>query len=277
MRRVPSIVSLDATPINYDSVGAAYNHRPAGDGFVDRQKYALNRSSMHAADALVSWSDWAKRSLVEDYGVEPAKVRVIAPGAAPMYFEIGQRRQAKSAGRLRVLFVGGDFLRKGGDVLLEAARALGDRVHVDVVSNADVPAQSNVRVHRGVTANSPELLRLFEQADVFVLPSIADCLAVVLMEATAAGLPIITTDVGALGEAVVDGGSGLIVPTRDVKALKVGLERLAEDAPMREQMGRAGFDLAREKFDAEHNNRALLDLATEVARARQTITARRAA
>src|SRR5947209_2291744 len=43
MQRYPSVISLDATPINYDSVGLGYGHRAAGDGFLDRRKYELNR------------------------------------------------------------------------------------------------------------------------------------------------------------------------------------------------------------------------------------------
>ena len=53
-----------------------------GNGFVDRQKYRLNRRAFHAAEALVSWSDWARRSLIQDYGVDDARVRTIAPGKA---------------------------------------------------------------------------------------------------------------------------------------------------------------------------------------------------
>src|SRR3954469_16611741 len=120
MRRIPTIISLDATPINYDSVGYYYDHRPAGRGLLDQQKYRMNQRSFNAAARIVAWSEWARRSLVTDYGVEPAQVQVIAPGAAPAYFEIGDRRRAAAGhsvgvGRpVRLLFVGGAFERKGG-------------------------------------------------------------------------------------------------------------------------------------------------------------------
>ena len=70
MRRIPTVVSMDATPINYDSVGASYNHEPAGDGWLDRQKFRMNQSVFQTAAQLVTWSDWAKHSLVDDYGVD---------------------------------------------------------------------------------------------------------------------------------------------------------------------------------------------------------------
>jgi len=58
MRRVPSIISLDATPLNYDSMGAAYGHRPATDSWIDARKHDLNRQAFHAAAAMVTWSGW---------------------------------------------------------------------------------------------------------------------------------------------------------------------------------------------------------------------------
>src|SRR5919201_170600 len=66
MYRYPTVICLDATPVNYDSVGAAYGHRAAGGGFLDRRKYELNRRAFQAATTLVAWSEWAKHSLVED-------------------------------------------------------------------------------------------------------------------------------------------------------------------------------------------------------------------
>jgi glycosyltransferase involved in cell wall biosynthesis len=267
MRHRPAVVSLDATPINYDSVGEHYRHRPAGNGLIDRQKHAMNRRVFESASALIAWSEWAKRSLVNDYGVDAAAVRVIAPGAAQMYFELGKRRAGLApkgpAERVRLLFVGGDFERKGGLLLLESMRgSLGERCELDVVTNAPVPSQRNVRVHRNVAPNSPELCQLFEAADVFVLPTHADCLALVLMEATAAGLPVVATNVGALSEGISPGASGLIIEANDVSALTQALETLSADARLRERMGRAGHDLARIKFDARRNNAAVLDVIT---------------
>jgi glycosyltransferase involved in cell wall biosynthesis len=169
---------------------------------------------------------------------------------------------------VRLLFVGGDFRRKGGPLLLECLRGqLAGRCELDVVTREPVAAPPGVRVHHGLGPNSPELLRLFAEADVFVLPSLGECLAVVLMEATAAGLPVVTTDVGALGEALRPGESGLLIPPGDARALGQALEHLVADADRRRRMGRAGLALATRKFDAARNNRLLLDLLVEVAEA----------
>jgi glycosyltransferase involved in cell wall biosynthesis len=272
MRRLPTIISLDATPINYDSVGVYYGHRGAGDGPIDRQKYLANRRAFQAATGLVAWSEWTRRSLIQDYGVDPDRVRVIAPGAAWAYFDIGARRSAwpiaeEATRPLRLLFVGGDFRRKGGPLLLECMRGpLAERCELHIVTQEAVPPQRNVFVHSGLEANSPPLLRLFAEADLFILPSMAECLAIVLMEATASGLPVISTDVGALGEAVVAGESGLLVRAGDAAALRQAIVALADDPERRRRMGRAGYALAQQKFDADRNGRDLLDMVVEAAR-----------
>jgi glycosyltransferase involved in cell wall biosynthesis len=273
MGQVPSIVSLDATPINYDTVGRHYGHRPAGKGFLDRRKHAMNQRAFNAAAALVTWSDWARRSLVEDYGVDDRRVHVLAPGASTAYFEIGRHRLSprtrRRSERVRLLFVGADFRRKGGPSLLECMKGpLGSRCELHVVTQAEVPAGPNVLVHRNLQANSPGLQQQFAQADIFVLPTHADCLGVVLMEAAAAGLPVITTDVGALAEGLRPEESGLLIPPADQRALQAALAALVDDPGRRQCMGRAGYALARQKFDAKVNNRRLLDLLHEVVAAR---------
>jgi glycosyltransferase involved in cell wall biosynthesis len=276
MRRLPSVISLDATPINYDSVGKPYGHRPAGRGFLDRQKHRINRQAFHAAVGLVTWSNWARRSLFDDYGVDSARVRVIPPGAAGCFFELGERRAAGGPAPtrsepVRLLFVGSDFRRKGGADLLACLQGpLSERCQLDLVTQEAPEPSNNVRIHRDVRPNSPELTRLFAAADIFVLPSLADCSPMALMEASAAALPVVTTDVGALGEMVIDRESGFIVRPGDRAALRHALDTLVADADLRPRIGRAALAVARRKFDAGRNGRALLDFVIGAAQAGST-------
>ncbi len=273
MRRVPSIVSLDATPLNYDAVGAEYGHNTGNEGWLARRKYLWNRQTFHAATALVTWCRWAKDSLVSDYEVAPEKVTVVPPGVDMARWSFGREKAAcgktggaEAGGPVRLLFVGGDFARKGGDTLVEAFRAgLYPNCTLDIVTKEegvarDLAGMEGVRVHCGLTANSEPLRRLYAEADLFVFPTRGDCLPSAVMEAMAAGLPVIATDVGALREEVEDGVNGLIVPPHDAGAVAEAVRALAGDPARRRAMAAASRRLAEERFDAQHNYGTLLAL-----------------
>jgi len=256
MRRVPSVVSLDATPVQYDALGALYGHVPSGNARLESIKKRLNQRAFQAARHLVTWSEWAKGSLVADYGVDASKVTVIPPGIDLAAWDFPER--VKGAGEaVNALFVGGDFARKGGGTLLQAFAMLPAKtnVHLHLVTQTDGVGEglANVSVYRNVKPNSEALRGLFRQADLFVLPTRADCSPLVALEALAAGLPIITTHVGALAETVADGETGLIVPPDDALALRDALARLAGDAGERRAMGQRARADAHARFGAAQN------------------------
>lgn len=261
MARIPTVLSLDATPVNFDDIGTAYGHRRGGS-IVESLKRRAHRRVVARGAAFTTWSEWAKDSLVRDYGADASCVEVQHPGANLSLFDFGRQPRAAANGRpLRLLFVGGDLARKGGDLLLDLMRGpLQDRCELDVVTGADVPAAGGVFVHRNVGPNSPQLLELYRRADVFVLPTQADCLAVVLGEAMAAGLPIITTRVGAHGEAVVHGETGFLMQPRDREALLTSIEAFVDNPELAVAMGQRGRRRGEERFDAHKNANAIGDL-----------------
>lgn len=261
-RRIPVIISLDATPLNYDRVGAYYGHVAHTGSRVERLKQSLYRRVFTGAAALTTWSQWAKDSLHDDYGIDPDRVRVIHPGVDLSLFPFGVEARAEAGGRpVRILFVGGDFERKGGPELLACMRAgLAETCELHLVTKAAVPETPGVVVHNDLGPNDPRLLALYRAADIFALPTHADCLAVVLGEAMAAGLPVITTAVAGQPEAVQDGVSGSVVAPGDVDALGRALSRLAADPALRHTMGRAGRAIAEERFDVRVNADRLIDV-----------------
>ncbi len=256
MRRVPSVISLDATPLQYDALGAFYGHVPSGNARLEAVKKRLNQRAFNAARHLVTFSEWAKGSLVADYGVDEGRVTVIPPGIDLGLWDFPAR--VKGAGEtVNMLFVGGDFARKGGDTLLEAFAALPAKInaHLHLVTQTEGVGDglANVSVYRGVTPNSDALRALYAQADLLVFPTRGDTLGLVVLEALAAGLPIITTHVGALPEVVTDGETGLVVPPNDARALACALERLAGDPAERRDMGRRARADAHARFGAAQN------------------------
>jgi len=266
MRRVPTIVSMDATPINFDSVGSAYSHS-ASHPASEAVKRVVNRRAFTAAAALVTWSCWAADSLREDYGVPDEKIHIIPPGVDTSLFSPGTRERH---GPVRLLFVGGDFERKGGLDLLQALAGLGGNVELDVVTGDDVPLSDRgvpVRVHRGLRPQSAELVRLFREADIFVLPTRGECLGQAIAEAMASGLPVIATSVGAIAELVRDGETGFVVPPGSPARLAQALSTLIANPRLRAAMGKAGLDLARRDHDMSRNNRSILALMGDLTRA----------
>jgi glycosyltransferase involved in cell wall biosynthesis len=265
MRRIPTLLSLDATPANLDQLGSAYNHG-VSVAAVERLKRAAHRRVMRNARHFTTWSRWAKDSLVADYGADPARVTVVHPGTDMRTFAPRDAAVRPAERPLQVLFVGGDFVRKGGDLLLDVYRRnLRASCELHLVTSADIPAEDGVHVYRGLTPHAPELLALYRDADVFVLPTRGDCLAVVMGEAMAASLPIITTTVGAHGEAVDDGESGYLIDVDDGVALATHLQRLAGDRALTARLGRRSRELGERGFDMQEGAAQIADILTTLA------------
>ena len=265
MRRVPSVVSLDATPLQYDALGAFYGHVPSSNSRLEEVKKRLNQKSFNSARRLVTWSQWAKDSLVADYGVPSEKITVIPPGIDTPRWAVDRSAALRPGRPVNLLFVGGDFSRKGGDTLLRAFESLPTSVnmHLNIVTKtANVPISdlSRISVWRDIGPNSPELMKLFAEADLFVFPTRGDCLPLAVLEAMASGLPVITTQIGALPEAVSHGETGWVVPPDDPGALVEALTLLAADAPLRRQMGVRACEIASERFSANRNYRRLVEI-----------------
>lgn len=268
MKAVPTIVSLDATPLDFDSLGAAYDHSRS-PVLVEAVKYRINRRALSGAAAVVTWSGWAASSVERDYGIPGERVHTVFPGVDVNSFIPSRKTES---GPVRVLFVGGDFERKGGYDLLDAAAGLEGRIELDLVTPAEVeiPVGVTARVHRDVTANSSHMVNLYRDADVFALPTRGDCTPLVVAEAMASGLPVVATTVGSIPHMVEDGVSGLLVPPGDPARLRVALEALVGAPARREAMGSAGRAVAEAHHDSTRNWRRIFDLMSSLVAVRES-------
>ncbi len=266
MRKVPTLMSLDATPMNYDQLANWYGDR-VHSATIERLKLQAHRMVMKHAQQFTVWSQWAKNSLVADYLVDPRKITILHPGTNLANFPDPEQRGPRRPGPFRLLFVGGDFKRKGGDLLLDVYRThLRDSCELHLVTGAELPAEPGVHVYRGVKPHSEQLLRLYADADAFVLPTRGDCLAVVLGEAMASGLPIITTRVGAHAEAVEEGKSGFVLDVDDARGLSERLKQLSRDPEGARSMGRHSREIGEERFNMSRNANRIADMLIELAR-----------
>lgn len=265
LQRVPAVISVDATPRQYDELGRFYHHRQA-PAAVESAKWALHRRRFQAAAHLVSWSAWAKQGLVDGYGIAPDRISVVPPGVRTSTW---RPTGGSCDGVVRILFVGGDLERKGGSLLLQAFAALrqtdGPPVELHLVTHSPVERMPGVVVHAGLAPNSEALKRVYWQSDIFCLPTQGDCLPMVLAEAGAAELPLVSTEVGAVPEVVRDGDTGLVVPVDDPRALARALRRLVDDPALRRRLGQQAASLVRAEHDAAANADRLVRILQSVA------------
>jgi glycosyltransferase involved in cell wall biosynthesis len=169
-------------------------------------------------------------------------------------------KEHRQAGPVRILYVGRMMAHKGIGQLLDMARAMSG-VDVEfwfVGKGPMVPevqrAQESFRGVRywGHIADEVALAEVYSQADVFVLPTQEELFGIVLIEAMACGLPVVTTDCVGPKEIVQNGVSGFVVPRQDANTLRQKVERLVADKALRENMGSYGRKLAEEKYDVRN-------------------------
>src|SRR5207248_9675098 len=108
-------------------------------------------------------------------------------------------------------------------------------------------------------------LAALEQAHIFVLPSHTEGLPNAMIEAMAAGLPVVVTPVGSIPDVVVDGTNGLLVRPRDSAALAAALLSLLDSTELRRQLGQAAHTTARSRFETERAAQALSSVVEEIA------------
>ena len=254
-RRKPTILSTDGTPMNKRSMRRDYGLKPEWR-VQEKSKRTLYRQVFSRVRGFVGWSNWAKQSFVDDYGCREEDVAVIPPGVDLDQFIVPERNNEFP----RILFVGGDFERKGGDLLLDVfRRRLRGKAILDLVTRSKVSEEPGVFVHTGVEPNSPALLERYRQADIFVLPTRADCSSLVCMEALASGLPLVTTRVGGIPDLVDEDKTGYLFDVDDADGLGDALCALVANPAKCREMGRLAREAASARFDARQNARALFE------------------
>jgi glycosyltransferase involved in cell wall biosynthesis len=258
MLQQPYVISTDITPRQYDRMGEHYGHRPDGPGWLGRYKHQVNVNLLRRAGRVLPWSTWTRDSLIHDYGVKPDKIEVLPPGVDIERWCPGQSPTSKP---LRILFVGGEMERKGGELLLEAFHTLPPgSAELILVTRSAVPTGERVIAYQDLTPNSLELIALYRSCDVFVLPTDAEAFGIAAVEASAVGLPVIATAVGGLTDIVVDGQTGFLIQPGNRASLISRLHLLAGDANFRQRLGHAGRQRVEERFDAGKNAKRLAQI-----------------
>lgn len=189
---------------------------------LDRQESewtSLQESvAISKASQIIYSSQWAAESAIYDYQTEANKIRIIPFGAnldKPPARDLALSKRQTSTCRL--LFVGKDWYRKGGQLAYETLLSLCQQgVNAELIVVGCMPPaeiqHEKLTVIPDLDTNHPQqraqLDKLFLQSNFLILPTRADCTPVVLCEANAFGLPVITTDVGGISSLITNGKNG---------------------------------------------------------------------
>ena len=111
-----------------------------------------------------------------------------------------------------------------------------------------------------------ELLKVYKTADIFVLPSIWEGFPLTLLEAWAAELPVISTNVGGIASICTDGYNALIIPPKSPNAITEAVIKLARDANLRRKIGKNGRELVEKKYSWEIVSKIIFKTYTEFAK-----------
>jgi glycosyltransferase involved in cell wall biosynthesis len=235
--RTPYVVYTDNT------VAATVRDMPAwlplGPAALRRQA-RLEADTFRGAVRVLTMSDFARRSVIEDYGIDPERVVTVGSGSNVAAADLQARRWDAPV----ALFVGFDFERKGGAELLDAferVRAARPDAELWIAGPPRPLAQTGPGVRwLGRLPTAEAVAEAFAEATLLVLASRFDPYPGVVREAMLHGLPCVATKVGGIPEMIEDGETGRLVAPGDTAGLAAAWLELLADPELAERMGRAG-------------------------------------
>jgi glycosyltransferase involved in cell wall biosynthesis len=224
----------------------------------------IEGASAKSASLLVTVSKYSSGKMVQFYGVDEKKIRVVPNGVdidrfKPSKVDAKLKRQIGLDSKLCVLFVGRLIPRKGLSFLVEAAKHIVEEFEQTLfVVVGDGPLKSGLRARlekmnlsRNFNflgdVNESVLPALYNCADVFVLPSIQEGQGIALLEAQASGKPVVAFDVGGVREAVRDKETGFLMKP-DSSQLAEAVMKLLSNYSVREKMGSKGREFVSDNF-----------------------------
>ncbi|MGY1604679.1 glycosyltransferase family 4 protein [Geodermatophilus sp. SYSU D00815] len=243
--------------------------------FEDVSRYDLP-AKLASAARVACITDFCRSQVLRSLPSEQwGKAGLVRMGVDTRRFSPAPAADRPPGAPLRVLSVGRLVPEKGAPLLLDAVARLvaaGTPVHLTLVGGgplhdllaAEIRARGlDDAVELAGPRGQEELPDLYRASDAFCLPSFAEGLPVVLMEAMASGLPVVTTTIAGIPELVVHRGTGLLVAPGRADLIAAALSELAEDRALGRALGEAGRAAVVALHDPAVNARALIDLVTD--------------
>jgi L-malate glycosyltransferase len=230
-------------------------------GILRARKHRLAYRLMAGVpDAVFAVSEQVRRYSIEVDRIDPARIQTIYSGLNLSDWDTISR-PATTSGKHHITTVGNIRCVKGHDIFIKAAAAIaanfpeasfsiaGDVLEPEYFAELLALVRDlNLTDRFHFSGSVTDLPQHLSTADIFVLPSRSEGFSNAILEAMAASLPVVATDVGGNAEAVKDGVSGFLVPPDDPVALVAAISRLLSDPSQAKAMGAAGKILAAENF-----------------------------
>ncbi|MBD2017734.1 glycosyltransferase family 4 protein [Microcoleus sp. FACHB-53] len=261
LKKLPTVVSIDMTILQ-----AAKERSHPDFRWTYTPILRLEKRVFETAAQVITVSEWARQSVIKDYKINENKVKVI-PFSVNVDAITPPSHQEKSLNKpYKILFVGADFKRKGGEDVLDVfLKSFSEDAELHLVTPTAIDCQHpNVHIHSNIKAYTPEWLELYHQADVFVMPTYADALGIAYMEAMAAGLPVIATNLVQITEVVSHKKTGFLIQPGDRQELACRIRDLMENPDLGREMGEKGRLIAERKFSSRSNFQTLESIFKEI-------------
>ena len=227
-------------------------------------------------DIFTANTNFTKQQVVK-LGCDENKIVILPVGLRIEKFKFSTRK-IQQGEYIKILTVGRLVEKKGHEYAIRAiAKIIAKHKNIVYIIAGEGPLRdkleslvSELGIRNYVKflgeVNEDEVLKLYQQAHIFVLPSVTasngdrEGQALVLQEAQAVGLPVISTLHNGIPEGVVDGKSGFLVPEKDVDALAEKIEFLVEHPELWSEMGRYGREFVEKHYDIKKLNRRLVEI-----------------
>jgi glycosyltransferase involved in cell wall biosynthesis len=232
------------------------------------RRQARRDAEMAAANVIITNSNVTRRSHIES-GADPEKTFAVPLGAPPTIDVIPERG---TSGPLQVIWAGTFSIRKGAHYFIDAWRALGAGIEAaaQIYGTITLPERAWKPLPPGMTFHGParqaDLFAAFDAADVLMFPTLSDGFGMVVTEAFARGLPVVTTDQAGASDLVAHQRNGLIIPAGDSAAITAALRWCLNNRTALAAMRPAALETAR-GWQLPDYRRALIEaIATGLAR-----------
>jgi glycosyltransferase involved in cell wall biosynthesis len=197
----------------------------------------LEAEICRSASIVFTFSEFARGSVIADYGCASQRVAAVGAGARLLLDSVN----GKDYRAPRALFVGRNFERKGGSVLLDAWSTVQTHLpdaELVIAGPREMQRELPARITWVGPVSDNQLSQLYRSASVFVMPSLFEPWGLVFLEAMGHGLPCIGTSSCAMPEIITDGSTGYLVPPYEAGPLAVRLTELLADPEKAAAMGR---------------------------------------